>query len=124
MPGKVGDCSGGFDKIYDYLSTPGKPWADIPWGLGAWGTPEMNWDPPLADKRECILGTRRKIESGDYPKMKATINFNSNLCIMDDSKQPQLIDTFKEYLAAPYFYDDSVDYDEDCSLFIEGTPGC
>lgn len=90
MPGEVGDCSGGFDVIYDYFSQPDeegnpKPWADIPWGLGAWGTPLMNWDPPFADKEECILGTRRKIESGNYPKMKATINFNSSKSMMDET---------------------------------------
>ena len=85
MEGGVGDCSGGFDTIYEYFSEEGKPWADVPWGLGAWGTPKMTWDPPLADKQECMLGTRRKIESGEYPKMKASINFNSSKSMMDET---------------------------------------
>ena len=47
----VGDCLGNFDYIYEYFSEdPNAPWADIPWGLGAWGTPLMEWDPPLEDK--------------------------------------------------------------------------
>lgn len=44
--------------------------------------------------------------------------------MMDETYQPEMVDTFKEYLRAPYFYDDAVDYEEDCDLFIAGTPGC
>ena len=125
--GNVGDCMAGFDKIYEYMNDPEKPWYDLPWGLGAWGTPKMTWDPPFEDKETCIMGTAENFASGNYPKMKASISFNSSLSLMqdgDDPHQEQMVPTFEEFLSSSFFYDDAVDYEEDCSLFIDGTDGC
>ena len=108
----VGDCSWGFDEIYNYFDTVEGPWTNLPWGLGAWGVPEMVWDPPARDKETCILGTRDKIASGNYPKIQATIYFNSLKSRIDHTKQSHMLDIFREYLDAPFFYDDTFDYGE------------
>jgi len=47
-------------------------WGSIPWGLGAWGSNEFKWDgTPIKkkDRRNCINGVRKLLESGDYPRM-------------------------------------------------------
>ena len=85
-PGTVGDCLGNFDKIYNYLDSEDKkdaPWADLPWGLGAWGSPVLKWN-PFEDKVTCIDGTRQNFESGNYPKIKASISFNSLTSRIDE----------------------------------------
>ena len=72
----------------------------------------MTWDAPFEDKEICILGTRDKIASGEYPKIKASVFFNSLKSRIDESKQSHMLDVFKEYLSADFFYDDSFDYGE------------
>ena len=67
----------------------------------------------LADKITCIDGTRENLESGNYPRMKASISFNSLTSRIDHSKQSDLLDTFKTFLGSSAFYDDRVDYGED-----------
>ena len=112
--GGVGDCLGNFDKIYNYLDSETKqdaPWADIPWGLGAWGSPWMEWH-SYDDKVICLDGMRQNFESGNYPKIKASISFNSLESRIDEEYQPELLDTFKGLLGANAFYDDSKDYGE------------
>lgn len=85
-PGSVGDCLGNFDKIYQYLDSAPEtaPWKDLPWGLGAWGSPMMQYT-PFEDKVICIDGTRQNLEDRErYPKMKASISFNSLTSRVDE----------------------------------------
>ena len=72
----------------------------------------------LNDKITCIDGTRQNLESGRYPRMKASISFNSLTSRIDSQQQPDLLDTFKTFLGSSAFYDDSRDYGEDL------TPWC
>lgn len=106
----VGDCLGNFDKIYDYMSAnPDAPWANLPWGLGAWGSVLHKWT-PFEDKVTCIDGTRQRFESGDYPKMRASISFNSLTSRIDHTYQPEMLDTFTALMNSSAFYDDSAEY--------------
>ena len=72
----------------------------------------MVWDPPARDKKSCILGTRDKIASGDYPKIKASVYFNSLKSRIDHTKQSHMLDTFSEFLGSDFFYDDTHFYEE------------
>ena len=48
-----------------------------------------------------------------YPKIKASIFFNSLTSRIDEQQQPELIDTFETYLGSSAFYDDLRDYEEE-----------
>ena len=79
-PDGKGDCPGGLDKVYNQMmegiaNVP--EWANIPWGIGAWGSNGTNKWLPDEDRAHCIDGVREKLESGDYPNLKAAISFNS-----------------------------------------------
>ena len=50
-------------------------WKDIPWGLGAWGIEATQ--KITQDKIDCLNGIKEIQESGDYPKLRASIYFNS-----------------------------------------------
>ena len=50
-------------------------WKDIPWGLGAWSIESTMH--VTQDKIDCINGIKEIQESGDYPKFRASIYFNS-----------------------------------------------
>ena len=88
---------------------PEAPWANLPWGLGAWGSVIHKWT-PFEDKVTCIDGTRLNFESGEYPKMRASISFNSLKSRIDEESQPEMLDTFKTLLNSSVFYDESAEY--------------
>ena len=88
---------------------PDAPWANLPWGLGAWGTVKHKWT-PFADKVTCVDGTRQNLESGNYPKMRASISFNSLTSRIDETYQPEMLDTFIDLMNSSAFYDDSAVY--------------
>ena len=74
----VGDCVGGFKNIYQNMTDRMDKvprWKDIPWGLGAWGI--IDFQKNEQDKIDCIMGVKEIQESGDYPKLRASIYFNS-----------------------------------------------
>lgn len=90
-------------------ANPDAPWANLPWGLGAWGSVVHQWT-PFEDKVTCIDGTRINLESGEYPKMRASISFNSLTSRIDEEYQPEMLDTFKALLNSSAFYDASAEY--------------
>ena len=90
-------------------ANPDAPWANLPWGLGAWGSVLHKWT-PFEDKVTCIDGTRQNLESGAYPKMRASISFNSLTSRIDHEYQPEMVDTFKALLNSSAFYDESAEY--------------
>ena len=71
----------------------------------------MEWH-SFDDKVICLDGTRQNFESGEYPKIRASISFNSLESRIDETYQPELLDTFKTLLGADTFYDASTDYGE------------
>jgi len=105
---KAGDCPGGLKQIYanfnaSFASVP--EWERIPWGLGAWGANKNNKYLELDDRTHCIDGVRTILESGDFPKLKASISFNSLGSRIDDEQSPELKDTFSTLLNSPIFYE-------------------
>ena len=102
-----GDCLGGFDKVYKGFEeriAKVPAWGEIPWGLGAWGI-VTNERTPVEDQEICLRGIKENLESGRYPRMKASIYFNSLTSRVDETQLDHMQDTFADYLASPAFYD-------------------
>lgn len=104
-----GDCPGGLNKIYgDLMDNMDRvpAWNDIPWGLGAWGSNGDNKWLPMKDRKHCIDEVREQLESGDYPKLKAAVSFNSLGSRIDETLSPELIPNFEALMSSPAFYDE------------------
>lgn len=76
-----GNCSKAAAENYAALEAA-KIYADLPWGMGAWGSRNVTFgNPPTvlsdADRKACINGVSDMYKSGAYPKLKASIYFNS-----------------------------------------------
>lgn len=102
-----GDCLGGFDRIYSQFTeriAQVPAWGNIPWGLGAWGIVE-NERTPVEDQIWCLSGIKDNLESGNYPKIQASIYFNSITSRIDENQMPYMQDEFDNYLSSPAFFD-------------------
>lgn len=74
-----------FDWFYKYFSDETNPsyhiWKDIPWGIGAWGSLQMNWHKTRnlthEDRQAYIKQITEAQEDPKHPKMKASIWFDS-----------------------------------------------
>lgn len=103
-----GDCPLGFDFIYqDFMSKIEQipEWEDMPWALGAWGTNGNNKWLPMDDRRHCLDEMRLALESGDYPKIRAAISFNSLGSRIDDDQSPELLPNFYDLMDSSAFYE-------------------
>ena len=103
-----GDCPGGLDKIYrnfmdSFDSIP--EWETIPWGLGAWGADGGNKWIKLDDRKHCIDGVTAALDSGNYPKLKASIYFNSLGSRIDNEMSPELLDNFNDLQNLDVYYE-------------------
>ena len=96
-----GDCPGAFESMYAMFESgiaEVPAWENIPWGLGAWGSTPSVWGIrpiPFEEREHCILGIRDALESGDYPRAKASIYFNSLSSEISETKSSDMISTFQ-----------------------------
>lgn len=112
-----GDCPKMLDELYSQFEDEDSDnhhdeWNDIPWGLGAWGTlwAKYNVTKPISEESRtaCLDGMIDDLESGDYPRIKAAIYFNSSWCKIDENQTPEMLDVFKDYLDSDAFYQEDL----------------
>ena len=114
----MGDCPTLLNMIYENFEADLEEvpaWADIPWGLGAWGSNDESWVGviPQEDREHCINSVRDQLESGEYPRFKAAIAFNSLESRIDEERSPEMLETFTNYLLSDAFYDPDYEYTAD-----------
>ena len=112
-----GDCPANFESMYAMFESkiPEVPeWEQIPWGLGAWGSNQSVWGNkpiPFDEREHCLLGIRDALESGDYPRAKASIYFNSLESEISESISPDMIPTFQALQDSEVYYRDEEESD-------------
>ena len=110
---KAFDCPAMFNTIYTNFETwiaDVPVWNDIPWGMAEWGSRQNEYGPaateiPEADRANCLIGMKDLFESGDYPRFKASMNFNSLNCRIDEDMSAHMIPYYKELITSDAYYE-------------------
>lgn len=117
------DCRTIIEMVYSQLeqaSASGYNYTSKPWGLGAWGSFDVNDDNPpqaipLSDRETCYSGVQSVFSSGDYPRLKYSIYYNSDTSIIQPANTsnpnfadgynntPQLVPSYKNVVNLDVF---------------------